>query len=481
MFEFARRLQGRPPRSAAQSLQARGQELAGRGLSGVHEVLGKVVDARLLERTAKGSASRRRVFDVATAFEAFLWQALSGQASCQAALAQVQAARAARGEEPPANATGAFCRARAGLPLGRLQAIAQALGACTQKAVVPGGASTGRALKVLDVTGIQVQDSAANLARWDYASGQRAGCGTPVMGLAALFCAHSGAWLGHAAGTWKAHDLSVGLPLVEAHVHAGDILLGDRAFCAWWLLARLQEKGADALFRLHQSRRLNFGQGVPLGRGDRLQGWPKPPRPAGCALSAEAYAALPADLFVRVVRVRVQARGQRTRQILLATTLDDAQAWPPEALAALYARRWQAELCLDDLKTSLGMAYLRCKSPRIVERALWVFASAYNLVRLMMGKAAGQEALRLSFKASTHVLVAWTGALAGAGALGWAGSMTWWERLLSVLEHNVIPLRPGRHEPRAVKRRPKTYQLLTRPRAQMRVSPHHGRTSTTSR
>lgn len=180
---------------------------------------------------------------------------------------------------------------------------------------------------------------------------------------------------------------------------------------------------------------------------------------------------------MRVVRVCLPAKGQRTREILLATTLDDARLWPVERIASLYARRWQAELCLDDLKTTLGMAYLRAKSPQMVERALWVFASAYNLVRLMMAKAAGKDALRLSFKATANVLVTWTSRLALAGALGRAGSTAWWERLLSILEHLVVPRRPNRHEPRSVKRRPKTCQLMTKPRSQMRELAHRGKRS----
>ena len=479
MFEFARRLGGRAPRPASQRLPERARDLACRGLGGMNEVLAGALEGRLLEREAKGAGSRRRHFDVATTFQAFLWQALSGQASCQAAVVQVQAARAAEGLALPAGATAAFCRARAGLPVGRLGDIAAALGQGVQRAM-PRPAPE-RPLKVLDGTGLQVEDTAANRARWGYAGGQKEGCGTPALGLSALFCAHSGAWLAHQSGTWQAHDLSLGLPLIEAHVEKGDILLGDRAFCAWWALALLQQKGADAVFRLHQARKVNLQEGVPLGKGDRLQGWSKPQRPSGCPLSAEACAALPADLFVRVVRVRLAARGQRTREFPLATTLYDAQTWPAAHIAALYARRWQAELCLDDLKTTLGMAYLRCKSPARVERALWVFASAYNLVRLMMAKAAGAQALRLSFKSSVGVLVTWTSRLALAGALGRAGSMAWWERLLSILQEHPLPSRPGRHEPRSVKRRPKTYQLMTQPRAQMRELAHRGKRKKTSR
>ena len=454
-------------------LRARRRQAASLGSGGLGELLGNVLGEELLGPQPEGTGSRRRVFDVATTFQAFLWQALNAQASCRQAVLQVQAQRAAAGLALPLGATSAFCQARAGLPVGRLREIAQALCAKAQQGVpAPEGE---RALKVLDGTGLQTEDTAQNREQWGYAGGQKEGCGTPAVGLAALFCARSGAWLGHHVGSWQAHDLKLGLPLVEAHVERGDILLGDRAFCAWWLLALNKHKGADTVFRLHQARKVDFEEGVPLGADDRLTGWPKPPYPKGCPLSEEAYAALPADIWVRVVRVRLEAKGQRTREVLLATTLDDAQAWPAERVAALYARRWQAELCLDDLKTTLGMAYLRCKSPAMVERALWVFASAYNLVRLMMAKAAGAQALRLSFKGSANAIVAWTSALSIAGALGRPASMAWWERLLSVLEQNVVPLRPGRHEPRSVKRRPKTYQLMTRPRPQMRELLHRGK------
>ena len=454
-------------------LEARRRRAAALGSGGLGALLDEVLGGGLLEPQAEGVFSRRRVFDGATTFAAFLWQALNAQASCRQAVLQVQAQRAAAGLVLPLNATSAFCQARADLPAGRLGQIAQALAERVRQALPPG--ANERALKLIDGTGLQAEDTPSNREKWGYAGGQKEGCGTPALGLAALFCAQSGAWLGHHHGSGKAHDLALSLPLIKAHVAKGDILLGDRAFCAWWLLALLKEKGADALFRLHQCRPADFEDGTPLGEGDRLCVWPRPQRPPTCPLSAEAWAALPRLLHVRVVRVRVEAKGQRTREVHLATTLLDPKAHAPAELGALYARRWQAELCLDDLKTSLGMGFLRCKSPQMVERALWVYASAYNLVRLMMAKAAGKDALRLSFKGSADAIVAWTGALPIAGALGRPASLAWWARLLSIIAQDVIPLRPHRHEPRSVKRRPKTYQLMTRPRPQMRETAHRGK------
>jgi hypothetical protein len=479
MFASMRHLSGSAPRRVRQQLEAQRTALRPRGMSELNAVLERFVDPGVLAPTGQGQCSRQRVFDVATTTQAFLWQALHAQAPCRDAVLQVQASRLAAGQPLCDARTSAYCQARARLPLERLQQLSAALCAKMERLARLGEHWQGREVKVLDGTGLRTEDTASNATAYGYPPGQQPGCGFPVLRLAALFSLSSGAWLGHAVGRTTAHDIGVGLPLVRAHLHKGELLLADRAFSAWWLIALAQEQGADVLVRLHQARCADMRQGTRLGREDRLQVWPKPPRPRRCPLTAEEYAALPQTLSVRVLRLHLEGRGQRTTQVMLATTLRDARTESKEHLAELFARRWQIELNFDDLKTTLGMEHLACKSPALVERSLQVFAGAYNLIRALMLESAvavGVPLTRLSFKGSGRALALWSVNLRSPRASPRQRTELW-DTLLAVVAADLLPLRPDRHEPRAVKRRPKNHPLLTKPRHQFQDIPHRSRYS----
>src|SRR5690606_37485452 len=170
-----------------------------------------------------------------------------------------------------------------------------------------------------------------------------------------------------------------------------------------------------------------------------------------------------AEIVVRIVRFHVATSGFRTQEVVLVTTLLDEKAYSDDALAALYRRRWAVELCFRDIKTTLGLDVLRCQTPQLVEKEVWLQAIAYNLVRALMLEAAWRHSValeRLSFKGTVDTLRQWTPLL--------APSMFAFKRardeLLRVIAADSLPRRPDRSEPRVRKRRPKPYQWLTKPR-----------------
>ncbi len=170
-------------------------------------------------------------------------------------------------------------------------------------------------------------------------------------------------------------------------------------------------------------------------------------------MTAGQYAALPASVAVRVVRYAVETPGCRTRHVLIATTLLDAAEWPDARVAALYGQRWPIETCFGHLKTTLGMDVLKCRTVDGVLKELAAYLIAYNLVRLVMLKAAyrlGVAAARVSFVDAARALAAWMTGLAPVGP------------------PVVNPSRPGRHDPRVVRRRPKRHPRMTKPRAEYR-------------
>jgi hypothetical protein len=295
---------------------------------------------------------------------------------------------------------------------------------------------------------------------------QRPGCGFPVAHLLVLFHAGTGLLREILTSPLRTHDMSQAVQLHPA-LEAGDIGLGDRAFCSYAHLALLTLRGVFGVFRIHQKMKVEFpaderaaaaGSGRRmarwlrrLGAMDQLVEWIKPKK-APDWMTAEEYAALPERQVVRELRYPVGQRGFRTRWVTLVTTLLDAERYPLLELAELYRRRWQAEQHLRELKTTLRMDVLHCKTVDGVLKELHAFALVYNLARVVLGAAArrqGQPIGRLSF----------------VDAVRWLRSAKAGERLAKLV---VNPDRPDRVEPRVVKRRPKEYDRMTLPRAELR-------------
>jgi hypothetical protein len=322
----------------------------------------------------------------------------------------------------------------------------------------------------VDGSSFSMPDTPQLQLRFGQPGGQQPGCGFPVAHLLALFHAGTGMLLQVLAAPLRTHDMAQ-VALLHPELQAGDVVVGDRAFCSFAHFASLFARGLHGVFRLHQRQIVDFtphrpynapGQkrrkGLPtsrwlrqLGVTDQLVQWFKPKeRPDW--LRREEYAALPTSLLLRELRYRVPRAGFRTHEVTLVTTLVDARAYAAEALAELYRQRWQVETHLRELKATMGLEVLRCETEQGVLKELTTFALVYNLVRVVMGEAARRQAVpveRISF----------------VDALRWLADA----RPGSPLPELVVnPDRPDRVEPRAVKRRPKQYDRLNRPRAELR-------------
>jgi hypothetical protein len=255
-----------------------------------------------------------------------------------------------------------------------------------------------------------------------------------------------------------------------------DVLLADRGFCSYLTMAALLRRGVDSVMRLHSARKVDFRRGRYLGEDDRLVTWQKPAQcPSTC--SPEDFAELPQTLALRLIRLRVQPRGFRTRLIVLATTLLDPKKYPADALRALYLERWTVELHFREIKTILRLDVLRCLSPKMIEKELILHVIAYNLIRSLMQHAALRHRVclaRISFKGALDSLRHFADAVQAAhGRPRKQAELL--DYLLETIAEDQLPHRPNRSEPRAKKRRPKNYQLLTKPRHQMGNLPHRNR------
>lgn len=314
-----------------------------------------------------------------------------------------------------------------------------------------------------EVTG---PDTPANQAEYPQPSSQKQGLGFPMIRLVVLLTFATAGVVGCASGPHQGKETgetALFRSLLE-QLRRGDVVVADRYYCSYWLLALLADQDVDVCFRLHQRRKYDFRRGKRLGKGDHVVSWPKPARPEW--MDEETYSRLPDSLEVREVRATVDNPGYRSKEIIIATTLLDATHYSRGDIADLYHKRWHVELDIRSIKQTLKMDVLSCKTPEMLRKEIWVHLLAYNLVRQVMAQSARQgkcEPRQLSFAGAVQTLGAFRWALLLAekeqyGIL--AGAL-----LLAVGTHRVGK-RPGRCEPRKVKRRPSSLGKLMHPRSE---------------
>jgi len=317
-------------------------------------------------------------------------------------------------------------------------------------------------------------DTPDNQAQWPQPKQAKPGCSFPVMRIVGLFSLATGVLIDLAHGPLAVHERTL-LRRLWHRLSPGDVLLTDRGFGSYVEFHLLGRKGVDCVMR--RSGRRKPGEVVKrLGPRDRIVRWKKAAvRPEW--LEPGAWEAVPETLLVREVTVHVEEPGLRTRTIEVVTTILDPGQYPAHEIAALYRRRWRVELHLRDIKTTMGMDVLSCRTPSMVEKELWMYVIAYNLIRAVMAQAAltGQgDRERISFKGAVSTLRQWAPVLAGPGLDG-RRRLDLYEAMIYYISRDVVPLRPDRLEPRARKRRPKNYQLLNRPRAGFREIQHRSK------
>jgi hypothetical protein len=410
-----------------------------------------------------GHVWRERILDPVTTIHLFALQILHGNTACS----QVPRLGAV-------DCTGeAYCQARQRLPLAVLRylvrAVSQHLGA---DPLLDDGRWHGHRTFLLDGSSVSMPDTPALQKAFGQPKGQKPGCGFPVMHLLVMFHAASGLLLNMVGAPLHTHDMS-GVGRVHPDLDEGDVLVGDRAFCSFVHLALLAASKVFGVFRVHQKQIVDFRphrrtasqksrkhreRGLPtsrwlkrLGRHDQLVEYVKP-KYCPDWLSAEAFVALPATLRVRELRYKIVERGRRTREVTLATTLLDPVRYPAADVAELYGQRWQIETNFRHLKQTMRMDVLRCQSVEGVNKELAMFALVYNLVRLTMLEAAKRQAVEVS-------------RISFIDALRWLADAIHGPKELKL---RLLPERPGRQEPRVVKRRPKQYTRLTVPRQVLR-------------
>jgi hypothetical protein len=420
------------------------------------EFFNVLTGAELLETTeALLPEHRERLYPPTVTLSMFMRQVLEADGSCQKAVNGWAAQRVRDGLRACSVRTEAYCRARQRLPLEMVSTLTRQTGRLLSQKALVRWLWRGRAVKLVDGTGLSMPDTQENQAAYPQPSTQAPGVGFPLARLVMVICLATGAALDVAIGPHSGKgsgELGLVRGLLEGF-SPGDVMLADALYCNYFLIAAQMEAGVDVLFEQNGSRITDFRRGRQLGVRDHIVRWPKPAtRPEW--MTPEQYAAFPDEITLREVKVAHQ---------VLVTTLLDHRRVSKNDLSGLYARRWHVELDLRNLKTTTGMDVLSCQTPQMNEKQLWVHLLAYNVIRLLMAQAARNanvDPRGLSFK---HTVQLWTEWVA-RGLCAAKDS----QPLLTLIVQCKVGQRPGRIEPRMRKRRPKPYPWLKVPRAQAR-------------
>ncbi len=294
--------------------------------------------------------------------------------------------------------------------------------------------------------------------------------------LCACFCLQTGALLSHRVSSIQSGELTL-LRQQWEPFKPGDILMGDKGFCRYYDVWKFQNMGVDTVTTLARRTPVEAAKATKsLAPDDWLITWPKPAWNGNLSYSREEWQTLPDHLALRQIKVEMTTPGMRSESFYLVTTLTDASRYTASDLADLYFQRWDVELFFRDIKTTLGMDVLRCRSPKMVEKEILMHFIAYNALRLLRVESAaevGHAPRRLSFKGSVQALRQWEPQFSQTNDPNEQRRLL--ETLRSSIARHLVPCRPGRREPRCVKRRPKPFALLTAPRHQMVEIPHRGR------
>ena len=412
-----------------------------------------------------GLTWRERCLDPATTVALFVQQIIHGNSSCAAVRHLGQRSFSAQ----------AYCQARQRLPVAVIQRLSHRLNEAVRRRRQASAQELflTHGVFVVDGSTFSTPDTPELQEKFGQPGSQKPGCGFPAAHLLAMFDVNTGMLIDAVASPLRTHDLA-NMSQLHPHLREGDLLLGDTAFGSYTHFALLLQAKLHGLMPSHQRRIVDFtpnrpyrrcdesnedSKGLPrsrwiksLGEEDQLVEWFKPSsRPK--YMSQEQYAALPESILVRELRRRVyRPELESWVELIIVTTLLDEKTYPADKLVQLRLRRWQVEVNLRHLKTTMGLEVLKCKTVEGVCKELAVFTLVYNLVRLLMLEAATRQNTRpdrISF----------------ADVLGWVRVA----RPGQPMPRFVInPIRPGRIEPRAIKRRPKPHDLMTRPRAEMR-------------
>jgi hypothetical protein len=413
----------------------------------------------ILEKHINHTGGRDRFYTPSVTIWSLLSQVLSDDQSCQSAVTKTIAHFITQGKNPPSSNTAAYCKARARLPESTLSGIAHDVANELEKRSPPNWLWKDKCIKLIDGSTISMSDTLDNQKLYPQSVCQKKGIGFPIARIAAIVSYATGSILEFAIGAFKGKEASE-LALIRRFLHTfnpEDVVIADSYYANYFMIAFLIEEKVDFIFPIHHARKYDFRKGMRLGKKDHVITWTKPGRPDW--MDEETYARLPSCLKLREVAIERKNKGFRSHSKIFVTTFLDAKEINRKNLSELYSYRWHVELDLRSIKDIMHMDILRGKTPEMVHKEIWAHVLAYNLIRKIMAQAAIQfdkHPRQLSFKLTLQLVSSFR----DANILHQQ-----YYHLLKAIVIREVGNRSGRYEPRRIKRRPKPWDLLLKPRA----------------
>ena len=416
---------------------------------------------------------RERVFTQLVVFWAWMSQVLACNRSCDAAVSKVQAWRLADKLPSISSKTTAYCKARLRLPMEFINSVSIHVNRVLNRRIHKDQLWQGMKIMSVDGSSVQLMDTQENQKEFPQPSNQKEGCGFPVMKFLGLLNHSTGAWEHHLTAHPDEHDSKTMRRMIDFFKEPC-LLLADRAFCSFEIIHRLSLRGVHSVMRLHQMRAKGFTlrKGKRIGPNERLVVWVKPrKKPKSCDLSDDQWEALDDKIHMRVIACWYEDRNGEKKRMLLATTLLDPCEYEWIEIVNLYATRWDIELRLRDVKTTLGMEMLNVQSPFMARKALAMALLGFNLVKAVAQEAALEcdvDQKELSFSG----LLEWIGSSSSlfreAAQKSRKAVEALYEAFLEIAATKQIDVRPYRWEPRMIKKRPKPFPRMSEPRNELK-------------
>ena len=429
---------------------------------------------RIREIFRKHKAIFGGIYNTTIVLWAFLGQVLRDgkEASCQSAVGRITAFLIRAGKVSPTADTGDYCKARAKLSEFAIKEFCIEVAVDAERQVDSKHLWKNRNVYLVDGLTFQMPDTPKNQEAYPQHTAQKPGLGFPIARVTGLISLATGATMNMALGKYKGKgtgETSLFKQLFGS-LKKGDVVVADRHYCSYWLICALMQMGVDVCFRKHQARHTDFRKGARLGKYDHRISWKKSARPEG--MSKEEYALLPKEIVLREIRYVIEEPGRKQQPFVIVTTMLDAKgedAITKDEIAELFGFRWNVELDIRSIKSNMNLAHVRCKSPEMVHREFWTTMLAYNLIRTTIALAAtlaDMKPRQISFtSACQFVLAGWQEICRIEDS---AQLEEYCRKMLLSISQCVVGDRPGRFEPRVVKRRKDQYKKMSQPRAALR-------------
>ena len=428
------------------------------------------IEQAFRDRDALFGQDEEDIFSTQIVLWAFLTQSLrDGKgASCAAAVEDIATYMHQVDRPAPCGDTGDYCRARAKLDPAALRYLTVETARRLEAAADEDWLWNGRHAKLVDGFTLTAPDTPANQEAFPQQTTQEPGVGLPIARACTIQSLATAAVCDVAIGPYSGKETGE-TALLRGMLDSfdkGDVVVFDRCCCSFMMIAAFQPRGVDVCTRLHQRRRSDFRRGRRLGEDDHLITWTRPARPPW--MSEQEYAQIPETLTLREIRFNVKVPDHRTETLTVVTTLTDPDEYTAQDIADLYGFRWNVELDIRDVKQTLNLDHVRCKTPHMVLREVWVTLLGYNLVRKVIATSAAVHEKRprqLGFTLACQSILAARMLLATGACRDPRGL---WAAALERIARNQVANRPGRVEPRVLKRRRHHYPLMGKGRKELK-------------